>query len=119
MTSEVLIAIVTAVAGIVTTIITNNNKNRKELSNTMKESFEKLNTRLTNHEKEICNLKQAINGSLGESIIRRCKDYIMAGEVSFENYKRLLEDHKTYKNNGGNGYANELLEEVKELKKTQ
>lgn len=97
----------------------------KDKEQSTEEQFEKVNVRVKNVETKVEDMSTKID-SVGllsktqayDKIRHLAVQYINAGTISIDEYENLVDMHSAYEQLGGNGFLDQLMEDVSHLKKT-
>lgn len=82
----------------------------------MKTVQEKQGAKIERIEIKLDAITYATMQDLRDRICRYCKEYISLGFVDVDDYENLKNLHEAYHKCGGNGYLDDLMDKVKQLK---
>ncbi len=122
----ILVALIGAGSASLTNLVTAwiNKKRRKEEKEDSTQQIlgklDEIDGRITDIESRLEGLKKAQKIMMQDRIRHLAEKYIEAGSISFDNFNDLKTMHEIYHNDlHGNGFLNDIMDDVKELPKTK
>lgn len=122
----ILVALIGAGSASLTNLVTawiNKRRRKEEKEDSTQQILGKLDEidgRITDLEGRLEGLKKAQKLMMQDRIRHLAEKYIEAGSISFDNFNDLKTMHEIYHNDlHGNGFLNDIMDDVKELPKTK
>lgn len=122
----ILVALIGAGSASLTNLVTawiNKRRRKEEKEDSTQQILGKLyeiDGRITDIEGRLEGLKKAQKIMMQDRIRHLAEKYIEAGSISFDNFNDLKTMHEIYHNDlHGNGFLNDIMDDVKELPKTK
>ena len=122
----ILVALIGAGSASLTNLVTawiNKRRRKEEKEDSTQQILGKLDEidgRITDLEGRLEGLKKAQKIMMQDRIRHLAEKYIEAGSISFDNFNDLKTMHEIYHNDlHGNGFLNDIMDDVKELPKTK
>ena len=122
----ILVALIGAGSASLTNLVTawiNKRRRKEEKEDSTQQILGKLDEidgRITDIEGRLEGLKKAQKIMMQDRIRHLAEKYIEDGSISFDNFNDLKTMHEIYHNDlHGNGFLNDIMDDVKELPKTK
>lgn len=126
MWQAILVALIAASSGAITATVNSRiearKKKREKYDSTAKilAKLGELETKINGLEDRLGGLERAQKITMQDRIRHLAEKYIEAGEISFDNFNDLKTMHEIYHNDlHGNGFLDDIMEDVKSLPKVK